>query len=93
MSVAMSTHSVFPGLDADNGLECHVTKQTYPYVLHDDMFDNPHNNTPFVAGDTWQIELMPGNKFRVVDNHTQPQAFAKDIFGAVTVTDAMRASD
>jgi hypothetical protein len=84
----MSTRSVVPGIHADNGLECHVTEQTYPYITHPDKFKNPNNNTPFVAGDTWQIELISGNRFRVVDNLTQPQALAKDIFGAVTVTDA-----
>ena len=74
----ISKHSVLPGVHADNGLECEVTRRAY--IGKDDTNPLTQFYSPL-------IELLPDSKFRVVDTYAYPQALAKDGIGTMTITD------
>ena len=77
----MRTHSVLPGIHADNGLECTLDK-------HKDFEKTPLKGyKPVNDYGVWRIEFLPDNKFRVVDRKAVNDILANDYIGTMTTTD------
>jgi hypothetical protein len=72
----MRTHSVLPGVHADNGLECNMDEE-------EKIMPGLKDSVVRV----WHIEFLVNSKFRVVDQNAVNDILANDYTGTMTTTD------
>jgi hypothetical protein len=78
----MRTHSVLPGIHADNGLEC-----TMDTKYKGDAIPGLPGLKLYYNIVVWHIEFLLNNKFRVVDEKAANDILANDYIGTMTTTD------